>query len=375
MTHIQKAALIQWRILVEQPVSQDELAFCLKMAIGDHQGSPLHGLTPTDMSKLTHAIIQQALKSDLAKNWHPAFNNEHQNIITHDDAQAFLLAFHNCVQESIGLFFSSNISAGTTHKQQGTPSDVNTRRINGKLGWRLHLTIKGSGTYNCISQQLITQPGDLILLSPDALMDYRREPSTPSWQHHWVYFPQQENWIQLLNWPHVAKGIHRLRLSSDNSHQIETLFTQIIHHNNHHDYLSGELSKNLLEQVLLHCKRMTPSNQYPASDNRVDQAKDYIVEHFDKAFTVDDIATHVGLSTARLTSLFKRQIHTSIMKYRDQHRMAKAAQLLLQSNMAIKQIAEKVGYNDALYFSRTFSQALGCSPKEYRDSPITPDKA
>jgi YesN/AraC family two-component response regulator len=43
-----------------------------------------------------------------------------------------------------------------------------------------------------------------------------------------------------------------------------------------------------------------------------------------------------------------------------------ACQLLSQSDMKIKEIADKTGYDDPYYFSRLFKQVMGKSPKEYR---------
>ena len=366
MTEFQRAAHIQWRMLTGEKVCQDDLTFCLRLAIGDHAGSLLHELNHADFDKLSSAIIQQAMDSELAKRWQAAFTGPHG--IPELDARSFLLDFHNCVQESIGLFFSSKITAGTTIKQVGTPGDVNTRRANGKLGWRLHLTTRGTGSYNCIGQQLTSQVGDLVLLSPDALMDYRRDESCDLWQHQWIYFPQQENWIKLLNWPQVAPHIFHLSADGEDFRQIESLFSQVIALHNEDGYLSQALTSNLLEQILLRCKRMAPDGGLQVSDTRISQAKDYILEHFDKPFTIEDVASQVGLSAARLSSLFKQGTGTTIMKYRYEHRMSKAAQLLLHSKLPINQIAGQVGYNDPLYFSRSFTLYLGCSPTEYRDS-------
>ena len=372
MTALQRAAHIQWRLLMGETVSPEELVFCLRQAVGDHEGSPLHGLTSADLSKLTRAIIRQAMDSELSKRWQTAF--AHPKGIQEKDANGFLLDFHNCVQESIGVFFSSKITAGTTLKQLGTPGDVNTRRANNNLGWRLHLTTAGSGHYNCVRQQLITRPGDLVLLSPDALMDYRRHASQNIWQHQWIYFPQQENWIKLLDWPEVAPHIYHLSAGGEHLRQIESLFAQIITLHNDEDYLSRALTQNLLEQILLRCKRLTPESALTVSDSRIRQAKDYILEHFNQAFTIDDVASQVGLSAARLSSLFKQDTGTTIMKCRDEHRMSKAAQLLLHSKQPINQIADQVGFNDPLYFSRSFTLYLGCSPKEYRETQQIKDK-
>ena len=49
--------------------------------------------------------------------------------------------------------------------------------------------------------------------------------------------------------------------------------------------------------------------------------------------------------------------------------MNKAASLLQETGISIHDVAESVGYEDALAFSRIFKQRLGVSPREYRALP------
>jgi AraC family transcriptional regulator of arabinose operon len=95
--------------------------------------------------------------------------------------------------------------------------------------------------------------------------------------------------------------------------------------------------------------------------------RDYIARNFDQNFTIDTLSGKVGLSPARLSALFKQQTGSTPMRWRDERRMARASQLLLQTLYPVSKIAELVGYSDALYFSRCFSRHLNCSPSAYRD--------
>ncbi|MDT8401662.1 MAG: response regulator [Bacteroidales bacterium] len=50
-------------------------------------------------------------------------------------------------------------------------------------------------------------------------------------------------------------------------------------------------------------------------------------------------------------------------------RLKKAAELLLQNNLSIRDISESVGFSSQSYFSRSFSKQFGMSPTEYAMSP------
>ncbi len=72
-----------------------------------------------------------------------------------------------------------------------------------------------------------------------------------------------------------------------------------------------------------------------------------------------------------LTKIFKQVHHVSPYDYLLGVRMNKASLLLQTTALPIKQIAEMVGYKDALVFSKAFKQKIGTSPRAFRDSSAT----
>ena len=45
--------------------------------------------------------------------------------------------------------------------------------------------------------------------------------------------------------------------------------------------------------------------------------------------------------------------------------MNHAAELLTHNNQMVKEVANQVGFDDPYYFSRTFKQFFGVSPKQF----------
>ena len=58
---------------------------------------------------------------------------------------------------------------------------------------------------------------------------------------------------------------------------------------------------------------------------------------------------------------------TSPSRYLTDLRMQKAKKLLLDSQLSIKEIAARVGYPDPFHFSKSFKNAVGMSPAQFRD--------
>ena len=64
--------------------------------------------------------------------------------------------------------------------------------------------------------------------------------------------------------------------------------------------------------------------------------------------------------------IFKAEYGMSMQQYHDAHRMQVAAYLLRSTLLPIGEIANRLGFEDRLYFSRRFHAFSGVSPKEYR---------
>ena len=98
----------------------------------------------------------------------------------------------------------------------------------------------------------------------------------------------------------------------------------------------------------------------------------YMKNHYvDSALSVEEIAENIGLSTGRLSVLFKKELSMTITEYLTNIRINAAIDLLSNSNDKIYEIAERVGYNSSQYFSRTFFNHTGRKPLDYRNNTFT----
>jgi AraC family transcriptional regulator of arabinose operon len=82
---------------------------------------------------------------------------------------------------------------------------------------------------------------------------------------------------------------------------------------------------------------------------------------------VEDLAITARLSVSRLSHLFKDQMGISLNSFLANARLDKAAELLLSTEMQIKEITYTVGYNHASSFDRAFRKRFQSSPNNYRN--------
>lgn len=98
----------------------------------------------------------------------------------------------------------------------------------------------------------------------------------------------------------------------------------------------------------------------------------YISNNYgNSSLSVEQIALAIGLSSGRLSVLFKKELKKTPVEYLTEYRMKMAIRLLLHSNCKIYEIANQVGYHSAQYFSQIFLQHTGQKPLDYRKGTLT----
>ena len=100
-------------------------------------------------------------------------------------------------------------------------------------------------------------------------------------------------------------------------------------------------------------------------------AMGYIKENFERSgLCLNDIAQHVNISPAYLSTLFKKVSGQSISDTIAALRIESACRYLSSTNLSLKEISSKCGYANQYYFSNSFKKRLGISPSVYREQQI-----
>lgn len=94
----------------------------------------------------------------------------------------------------------------------------------------------------------------------------------------------------------------------------------------------------------------------------------YISVHYAQNMPLEQIAGAVELSPNYICSLFKKETGINLYQYIMEFRISRAKELLLSTNLKSYEIAEKTGFSDESYFSRSFKKVTGQSPVEFRRS-------
>ncbi len=83
-----------------------------------------------------------------------------------------------------------------------------------------------------------------------------------------------------------------------------------------------------------------------------------------------EIARRVGYQQDHLNRLLKAECGLTLGQLQTRMQVREAQQFLMQGDLAIFEVAEKVGFLDHNYFSRWFRQQTGATPSGWRKNPV-----
>ncbi|MCR5105107.1 MAG: response regulator [Eubacterium sp.] len=102
------------------------------------------------------------------------------------------------------------------------------------------------------------------------------------------------------------------------------------------------------------------------SNGIIDRAKEYIMTHYQKDISLDDVSREIDISPYYFSKLFKEATGDNFIEYLTNLRIDKAKDLLDNTELSMKEICVQVGYANPNYFSRIFKKNVGVTPTEYK---------
>jgi len=92
----------------------------------------------------------------------------------------------------------------------------------------------------------------------------------------------------------------------------------------------------------------------------------YIRDHLSEDLSLDTLADLVYMNASYLSNLYKQYTGKNISDTITELRVEKAKELLLHTPYKIHEVAERMGFATAAYFTRYFKRHVGVTPQEFR---------
>lgn len=128
--------------------------------------------------------------------------------------------------------------------------------------------------------------------------------------------------------------------------------------------LKSELEANAVMQILI--SRFLPDADPDDSLIQFLDVIEYIDKNIEKEITVEELAGLYSLNKIYFSNKFAKHMGVSPSQFIINRRLEKAMELIKTSNLSLKEISYKCGFQNNLYFSRLFKKKIGMSPSEFK---------
>ncbi len=130
-------------------------------------------------------------------------------------------------------------------------------------------------------------------------------------------------------------------------------------------------SNLVTESVLLHTLSFFEKGLALSEEKRetglFDKISEYIDNNFsDPSMSLKKLGQIFSYSEKYLSYLFKKKMSVNFSSYLNRLRIRTAAELLEDAGLSVRDVSERVGFSDPMYFTKVFKKIIGVSPAEYR---------
>lgn len=273
----------------------------------------------------------------------------------------------NAVVNAIG---SQRIAPASEYPLKVHPADYFFDTAKGRVlhEWQLLYITQGKGSFRAGNQQPVSvDKGTIILLRPGELHSYWPSQQT-GWVEHYIgfegaTFDRMLRLLELDKGPQLWKiGLNNeltqlyeraFEIAADKKIAPQPLLTGIVCH------MLGLLNYSVRNRA-----------DKPASDlleQAVEKAKIIMESKVAEELDLHELASELNLSYSWFRKTFKDYTGHAPAKYFQQLKLRRAARMLAETQLSIKEIAYSLGYKSTEHFFALFKRNTGFTPTAYRN--------
>ena len=237
----------------------------------------------------------------------------------------------------------------------------------------LHFILYGKGTLIANGKPIQLAKGDVFLLYAHEKYEYFPDPTDP-WAYIWVDFSSNDT--KALFAPcelSPQNPTMHLNRSSSITDLLVSFFEAYDASLLQQLSCSGYFMLLLCELIRTSLQNRSTKGYSLVGKRHIRDIITYINNNFRLPLTNQKIASENHISVSRMMALFAEIVGMSPIVYLNAFRISAACEMLRTTDYSIREVANAVGVEDQLYFSRVFKKQKGVSPREYRAKRVDED--
>lgn len=208
--------------------------------------------------------------------------------------------------------------------------------------------------------------GQGFLIAPGQINHYHADEDDP-WEYTWIEFDgvrvKESLDMAGLN---INQPVYRAGAQAE-AEKLGQIMMYIVDHGTGTPLQLTGYGFLFLDQLVSSSAMKQEGKGKRVRDFYLREAMNYIEQHYQEEIAVEDIAAFCGLNRSYFGKVFREVMGKTPQEFLIHYRITKACQLLKSTQMSIKDIAIAVGYPNQLHFSRAFHNAIGTSPRAWRN--------
>lgn len=133
-----------------------------------------------------------------------------------------------------------------------------------------------------------------------------------------------------------------------------------------------QIASGLIIKLIGYIVAFQKQRQFEGKDIEriIENAKFHIRQNVEKKLCLEELSNDLNVGYSYFRKMFKIYTGLSPRQYCLDLKIMRAKELILSTNLSIKEIAYNLGFESIHYFSRFFKQKTGFSPSQLRSAPI-----
>lgn len=257
-----------------------------------------------------------------------------------------------------------------------------------QLFFEINIVIKGTGVHYIENNEVEASVGDVFIIPPDIEHGYTGGDGFDVYhiilnnkfmQKNMADLQMLDGFSVLFNIEPMLrargnKSLH-LKLSGEQFESISDILAERMNHegnlylNPTEAFLSMASALILITKLCrIYVENRIKEERHECNDFAFMSALALIHERYYEKLAINELARTANLSKSSFMRRFTEVCKTTPAQYIIEKRVGIAENMLVDTSLSLSDIAERVGFYDAAYFSKVFTKKKGISPLEYRKS-------